>query len=75
MQVIRVIQDLGDWPTMEWRKAQASNPSGNCVEFTIHSGQFLIRHSKEPSGPALVFDVAEWAAFISGVKNGEFEVE
>ncbi|MFD9487694.1 DUF397 domain-containing protein [Streptomyces sp. NPDC059991] len=29
-----------------------------------------VRDSKRPSGPALVFPVASWSAFITGVTTG-----
>lgn len=73
--MIRAIEDLGDWPTMRWRKAKASNPSGNCVEVATHAGQILIRHSKQPEGPALVFTQEEWLAFLIGAQRFEFNPE
>ncbi|MCL9793478.1 DUF397 domain-containing protein [Frankia sp. AgKG'84/4] len=33
-----------------------------------------IRDSKSPDGPELTFTPAEWAAFVLGVCNGEFEL-
>jgi hypothetical protein len=58
----------------QWRKAQASNPSGNCVEVAaLPSGEVALRNSRHPSGPALVYTRAEVAAFLAGVRNGEFD--
>ncbi|MEO3799654.1 DUF397 domain-containing protein [Nonomuraea sp. B1E8] len=34
----------------------------------------MIRDSKDPSGPALVFTPGEWRAFVKGVRNDEFDV-
>jgi hypothetical protein len=57
-----------------WRKSQASNPSGNCVEIaTLTGGDIAVRNSRHPSGPALVYTRAEIAAFIVGIRNGEFD--
>ncbi len=57
-----------------WRKARASNPSGNCVEVAaLPEGTIAVRNSRQPSGPALIYTRAEVAAFITGVKNGEFD--
>ena len=33
-----------------------------------------VRDSKDASSPTLQFTKAEWAAFIQGVKNGEFDL-
>jgi hypothetical protein len=33
-----------------------------------------VRDSKDPAGPVLEFTVAEWAAFVAGVRGGQFDV-
>ena len=43
-----------------------------CVEVAILP--VLVRDGKDPNGPMLVFTVAEWREFVSGVKRGEFDV-
>lgn len=57
-----------------WRKSSYSNgQGGNCVETCVlPGGGRAVRHSKDPSGPTLVFSAAEWQAFIAGLKVGEF---
>lgn len=57
-----------------WRKSSASNPSGNCVELAaLADGAVGVRNSRFPGGPALVYTRAEVAAFLAGVRNGEFD--
>jgi hypothetical protein len=64
----------GDQVRAAWRKSMASNPSGACVEVAaLPHGDVAVRNSRHPSGPALVYTRAEIAAFLAGVKNGEFD--
>jgi hypothetical protein len=48
---------------------------GNCVEVgRTADGGVVVRDSKDPNrAVALIFDHDEWAAFVLGVKNREFE--
>jgi len=48
--------------------------NGNCVEVAGLSGDLIrVRDSKKPGGAMLGFTPAEWDAFVSGVRNGEFD--
>jgi hypothetical protein len=57
---------------ISWRKSTASNPN-ECVEVAFVGESVLMRHSLEPSGHVLTFSLAEWAAFLTGVHQGEFD--
>ena len=58
-----------------FRKAKASGGNGgNCVEVAVLAdGGRAVRDSKDQQGPVLWFTSAEWAAFLSGAKAGEFD--
>jgi hypothetical protein len=48
----------------------------NCVEVArLEDGAVAVRHSRSATeGGRLVFTGDEWAAFVAGVKNGEFDL-
>jgi hypothetical protein len=57
-----------------WRKSSVSNSQGACVELArLGDGEFAVRNSRHPDGPALIYTRAEITALIEGVKMGEFD--
>ncbi len=73
MQIMNGVPS-GQLGEVQWRKSTESNSSGNCVEFAaLPAGEVAVRNSRYPDGPALVYSRAEVAAFLAGVKNGEFD--
>jgi hypothetical protein len=58
---------------LTWRKSSHSSPEGNCVELAELAGsKIAVRNSRRPGGPALICTRAAMAAFVQGVKEGEF---
>lgn len=57
----------------KWQKSSHSGGSGNCVEMAAVDGYVLMRNSNHPERPASVFTQAEIAAYLAGVKDGEFD--
>lgn len=66
---------MEDPGSLKWRKSSFSGNGGDCVEFARHpNGSVLIRDSKDRSLAPHAFTEPEWAAFIKGVKAGEFDL-
>jgi hypothetical protein len=61
--------------TAMWKKSTYSNGNGgnNCVEVAFFDTGVAVRDSKDSAGPALSFSIAEWAAFLAGAKEGQFD--
>ena len=59
-----------------WKKSSRSNGNGgnNCVEVAFLDTDVAVRDSKNRSGPALIFNAAEWTAFVNSAKDGEFDI-
>ena len=58
---------------LTWHKSNYSPQGGNsCVEVANLDTGLAVRDSKNPTGPALTFTAAEWAAFTTGVRAGQF---
>jgi Domain of unknown function (DUF397) len=47
---------------------------GDCLEWEVGPSSVRLRHSKNPTGPELVFIHSEWAAFVAGIKHGEADL-
>lgn len=57
-----------------WRKSSRSGGGNECVEIAgLADGARAVRDSKDPTGPALRFTPAAWAAFTASVRTGEFD--
>ncbi|WBB78162.1 DUF397 domain-containing protein [Micromonospora sp. WMMD882] len=63
-------------PEVAWHISTKSDAgSGNCVEagpLCDATGRVAVRHSHHPDGPALVYEAANWRAFLAGIRSGRF---
>ena len=58
--------------SITWHTA-LSCESGACVEVAANQNTILIRNSRQPDGPLIEYTAEEWHAFVSGVKEGDFD--
>lgn len=58
-----------------WRKSHHSNPSGECVELgPLDDGVTIaVRNSRDPHGPALLFDGETICSFIDAADGGRLD--
>lgn len=62
-----------DFSKAQWAKAAASGDS-NCVEVAfVEEGYVAVRDTKDRDGGTQVYTRDEWAAFLEGVRQGEFD--
>jgi hypothetical protein len=55
-----------------WFKSSHSGTQADCVEVAfLNEGQVGVRDSKNPAGPALVFEPRAWDVFTASVIAGE----
>ncbi|WP_436519583.1 DUF397 domain-containing protein [Actinoplanes sp. HUAS TT8] len=58
-----------------FRKSTRSNQDGACVEVATNLPRVVaVRDTKDRDGGTLVFTSEAWAAFLAGVKGGEFDL-
>jgi hypothetical protein len=63
-----------DLSNAAWMTSRACNNSA-CVQVAhLPGGMVALRDSKDTAKAAHIFDNAEWAAFVTGVKAGEFDL-
>jgi hypothetical protein len=57
-----------------WYKSSASLNQGDCVEVAFGPESVYLRHSGRSHELVLRFQYREWAAFLVGARNGEFDL-
>lgn len=61
------------WMNGDWRRSSGCT-LGDCVEVTeLVSGVVAVRNSRTPE-TVVAFTRQEWAAFLAGVRAGEFDL-
>jgi Domain of unknown function (DUF397) len=67
---------MADLTGAVWHKSTRSGGNGgDCVEVAVNLPDIVaVRDSKNRDRAALIFTRAEWAAFLSGVRDGEFDL-
>ncbi|MEV6843350.1 DUF397 domain-containing protein [Actinoplanes sp. NPDC051411] len=67
---------MADLSNASWKKSSRSaNGGSSCVEVAITPDVVGVRDTKaHGQGPLLTFEPTEWAAFVDGVKSGEFDL-
>jgi hypothetical protein len=64
-----------DLSRVEWRKSSYSGSSGGeCVEVAAIRRVNAVRDSKDPEGGYLLLERAEWAALLSQIKQGSYDL-
>ncbi len=59
---------------LQWKKSSRSGSYGQCVEVAFATNRVFVRDSKDPDGGRLEMDARSWAAFLSAVRAGEFDL-
>ena len=59
-----------NWATSSY----STSNGGNCVQARDAGHAVQVRDSKNPDGLVLTFPSAQWASFITEIKNGQHEI-
>lgn len=62
-----------DLTGVTWVSAPGSDPSDRFEAAFLDDGAVAVRDPADPGGKILRYDAQEWAAFLAGAKDGEFD--
>lgn len=69
------VEVAGVPPATAWHKSRRSGDTGGeCVGVAAISPAIAVRDSKDPDGPKLIFDAADWQAFTRRAKSGTHDL-
>lgn len=57
---------------ISWRVARRCN-GGECVRIAVNGDAIVLGDTKRPDGPVMFYSRAEWAAFVEGIRQGDFD--
>ncbi|MYS86472.1 DUF397 domain-containing protein [Embleya scabrispora] len=62
-----------DLSTVVWQAAPGSTADDRIEVAAIPGGGMALRNPADPLGAVQRYDEREWAAFLAGVRDGEFD--
>ncbi len=60
--------------TDEWFLPRRSDNGGTCVETKFTGDAVYVRNNLRPDAATAVFTHDEWAVFVAGVKDGDYDL-
>ncbi|MEN8651384.1 DUF397 domain-containing protein [Streptomyces sp. 21So2-11] len=65
-----------DKPELDLSKAdwQSSSQGAGDVQIAFVEGFIAMRNATKPGSPSLIFNPAEWRAFVLNARDGEFDL-
>lgn len=58
----------------EWFLPRRTDNNVTCVQTKFTKDAVYVRNNRYPDAGTAVFDYTEWAVFIAGVKDGDYDV-
>ena len=60
--------------TNEWFVPRRSSNGATCVETKFTDDAVYVRNNLRPDAGTATFTYEEWAAFVAGVRDGDYDV-